>query len=566
MRNALILLVALAATSLIGVQPSRAQFVACDSAYLRRFETAAEPGYPAWSPGELECVEYFRFSFSTPGGTRWIRGIGDVNVGTLLAPGAVAAVEDGARRSAQRMAALGNYRIDNTTLLLAFDVSRPSELSDDPAERREGGSAAWTTDREDPSGRECLVTLFLLGDYSPAGEIQYTTAHELFHCVQKATLSPEQNRTATGGGAWWAEGSAVWFSTAAIGSQARWNVPRVFAEAVRAERPLYDLNYEMGIFFYWYHQTRGIDQIMPFLSGMADNNGDAAQRAAMRDQLSDEGWLDFAEDYEDGNIVAPDGAPVPLSGVDGETWTISVTGTQRRTPAPFVLTLGWADFRCGRWEADATDINDSVREESSREWGEWPGEIDARDRGSVRYRMVALNTGEESAQQELDSRRTASCTPCLVESVIDRCLVGTWALTGGGPMEFLRRAGVPITRDNVGQLTITLNEDGSYQTRNVGIDYQVDPGSPIGPVDTRGQVQASFGRWSAEDGRLQACADGGGGAAATHTVRGRVIPQSMPSIAGTEGGAQYTCSDTTLTTMPDPRMPYTFTRQTPRRR
>lgn len=566
MRNALILLAALAATSLFGVQTSQAQFAACDSAYLERFETAADSEFPAWSPGELECVEYFRFSFSTPGGTRWIRGIGDINVDSLLAPGAVVAVEDGARRSVQRMAALGNYRVDNTTLLMAFDVSRPGELSDDPATRREGGAGAWTTDREDAGGRECLVTLFLLGDYNTTGEIQYTTAHELFHCVQKATLSPEQNATATGGGAWWAEGSAVWFSTAAIGMQERWNVPGVFEAAVRAERPLYDLTYEMGVFFYWLHQTRGIEAIMPFLSGMAPRNGDAAQRAAMRDQLSDEGWLDFAQDYEAGEIVAPDGAPVPLSGIDGETWAISATSTQRRTPAPFVLTMGWADFRCGRWENDATDINDAVREELSREWGEWPSEVDARERGAVRYRMVALNTGDEDARQQLDSRRTASCTSCLSETVIDRCLVGTWGLTGGGPREFLRRAGVPITRDNMGQLTITLNEDGTYTTRNVSIDYQTDPGDPIGPVDTRGEVQASHGRWSAEDGRLQACADGGGSAAATHTVRGRVIPQSMPSIAGVEGGTQYTCTDTTLTTIPDPRMPYTFTRQTPRRR
>jgi hypothetical protein len=511
-------------------------------------------------------VEYFRFSFSTPGGTRWIRGIGDVNVDSLLTPGAVAAVEDGARRSARRMADLGSYRIDNTTVLMTFAVSRPGELSDDLAVRREGGSAGWTRRREDASGTECLVTLFLLGDYSTFGEIQYTTAHELFHCVQQATLSPEQVATMTGGGAWWAEGAAVWFATAAIGAQGRWNVPRLFAAAVSAERPLYDMAYEMGIFFYWLHQNRGVGAIMPFLSGMAGEDGDAAQRAAMRDQLSDEGWLEFAQDYEDGEITAPDGGSVPRPDIDGETWSISASGTQRRTPAPFVITMGWADFRCGRWESNATDINDSVREESSREWGDWPSEVDARDRGSVRYRMIALNTGDGDVRQELDSRRTASCTSCLAETVIDRCLIGTWALTGGGPMEFMRRAGVPITRDNMGQLTITLDEDGAYTTRSVGVDYQVDPRDGRGAVDTTGQIQASAGRWSAERGRLRACADDGGGATMTSVGRGAVVPHVFGSIAGTEGGAQYSCSDTTLITAPDPRMPYTFTRQTPRRR
>ncbi|MBL8537110.1 MAG: hypothetical protein JNM59_06870 [Hyphomonadaceae bacterium] len=566
MRKALLLLAVLAASSLAAVQPSEAQFETCNADYVRRFETPEQPGYPAWSPGEIECVEYFRFSFSTPGGMRWIRGIGDVNADTLAAPGAFSAVEDGARRAAQYMASLGNYRIENATILMAFDVSRPGELSDDPSVRAEGGAGAWTS----PPGEECLVTVFMITDASARGELQYATAHELFHCIQNATLSPEQNAASYGAGLWWVEGSAEWFAAAAIGEQERWNVADAFEQAVRANRPLNDMSYEMAVFFYWLDQTRGAGAIMPFLSGMAPVATPAAQRAAMRDQLSDEGWLQFAQDYLDGEVAYPDGGQIPRPDIEGETWTISASGTHRRSPAPFVITAGRADFECGRWDTRAADVNDAVREESSRDWGAWPSEVDARERGAVRYRVVALNTRDASVEQELDARRTATCASCLSQTVIDRCLVGTWRLTAGGPLEWLRRNGLPISgRDD---LVMTMNEDGTFTSRGFNMDHTITMPDMVG--ETRGQTQGTSGRWSAEAGALTACFDGGGeasGVSTVHTTRGSgSAPFSMGGVGGESGSTRYTCDDTTFfTSAPTPRggpMTHTFTRQTPRRR
>ena len=201
MRGAWVVLVAFVALA-FSVEPSQAQFAECNSDYARTFEVNA--GDTRWSPGTIECVEYFRISVSTPRGPRWIRGIGDINVGALLTPGAIRAVEAGARRSAERMSSLGDYRLDNTSILMAFDVSTPAELSDEHTQAwKEGGAAAWTMPGQGPEGAECHVTLFLLGAWSAAVEIPYMTAHELFHCVQEASLSEAQH---TALGEWWIEG------------------------------------------------------------------------------------------------------------------------------------------------------------------------------------------------------------------------------------------------------------------------------------------------------------------------------------------------------------------------
>jgi hypothetical protein len=566
MRKALVLLAALALSSLAGVQPSRAQFDACTSEYLTRFEAAATPDIPAWSPGEIECVEYFRFSFSTPGGERWIRGIGDINVSELAAPGAVAAVERGARLSAQRMEALGNYRIANTTILMAFDVSNPAELADDPVARREAASAgAWTTQ---PTDLECLTTVFLLGDARPEGEIPFEVAHELFHCVQKSTLSPEQNAT-TRHGAWWIEGSALWFAAAAIGEQMRWDAVGAFASSVGAGLALHDMSYEMAVFFYWLDQTRGDEAIMPFLSGMANEDSAAAQQAAMRDQLSDEDWLRFAQDYLDGEITYPSGGQIPRPSIEGDVWTISASGEQRRPLATFVIAAGWADFHCGQWDNEGNDVNAAVREESSRDWSDWPTQVDARDRGNVRYRMVALNTREDSGEQELDSRRSASCTSCLARTVIDQCLVGRWRLTGGGPQEWLRNQGIPFTRMEVSTFDLTMNEDGTYSTGGFSSAFRAEYPDMAGGAE--GTTQATSGRWSAEEGQLSGCVDGGGESSGVAHVESRggigFAPYSRGGPAGASGSTAYTCSDTTFTTeFPMSRggpMRYEFTRQTP---
>jgi hypothetical protein len=323
------------------------------------------------------------------------------------------------------------------------------------------------------------------------------------------------------------------------------------------------------VFFYWLDQTRGDEAILQFLSGMANEDTAAAQQAAMRSQLSDDDWLRFAQDYLDGEITYPSGGQIPRPDIEGDVWTISASGEQRRPVATFVIAAGWAEFRCGQWDNEGNDVNGAVREESSRDWSDWPTRVDARDRGNVRYRMVALNTREDSGEQELDSRRSASCTSCLARTVIDQCLVGRWRLTGGGPQEWLRNQGIPFTRMEVSTFDLTMNEDGTYSTGGFSSAFRAEYPDMAGGAE--GRTQATSGRWSAEDGQLSGCVDGGGESSGVAHVESRggigFAPYNRGGPAGESGSTAYTCSDTNFTTeFPMSRggpMRYEFTRQTP---
>lgn len=569
MRNALILLAVVLGTSLFATGDSRAQFARCNQDYVNTFAVSPYGDEPGWRPGDIECVEYFRFSFSTPRGERWIRGIGDINVDALLTPGAIAAVERGARRSAERMQTLGDWAIDDTTIFMAFSVSDPAELSDvHDREWKEGGAAAWSLPGQGVDDAECHVTAFLLNDWSAEIDIPYMIAHELFHCVQFGSLSEAQMHAR---GHWWIEGSAELFAGLAIpeGTDVWDRAPR-FDRAVQNERPLYAMQYEAAVFFYWLYQERGIGGLMPFLRGMASSADDAAQRSAIRSQISSEQLLDFAHAYDDRLISYPGGGAL-RSGprIDGTTWTINASGEQRRILKPFVIMPGWADYACGRWEATPSDANVEVREEHASDWGGWPAEVDARERAPVRYRVMAMHTGDANVNFTLDVRRTASCASCLTQTVIDRCLIGTWRLTAGGPMEWLRRNGLPISggRDD---LEMTMNEDGTFTSRGLSVDHTVTYPDMVG--ETHGRTVGTIGRWSVEEGALSACFDGGGEASGVTTLRtpeGSIeMPLSTGSLGGEAGSTSYTCNDTTFfTSAPMPRgepMTHTFTRQTPR--
>ncbi|QGZ96522.1 hypothetical protein DSM104635_03382 [Terricaulis silvestris] len=566
MRRALVLLGLLLSLSLGGVHQSRAQDGDCTDAYIRSFDVPARGAHPDWSAGAIQCREYFRIPVSTPSGEISIRGIGDANVAAGLPTGGIDAIASGVRRAARHLPALGNFDLDDTTILISSIPSGPTDVQPEF-----GYSDAWTLPGASRDGYvECHVTLFIQPDFT-ASEIAYAVAHELFHCVQEATLSDEQNATKSGSGLWWIEGSAELFAALAAGAQERWNRAPGFDAAVAEELPLYEMSYRMAVFFYWYNEQNGIDALIPFLHLMSEEGTGYAQKLAMHDVLSDREWLEFVEAYDDRRIVYPSGARLRFGQqLDGESWEIEDDVRFRREFRPFVIALGWANYACGVWGNTATEANFAIHEDGRTDWvSPWPGEINTRESATSgrRYRVAAILTdpGSVDVDFDLNVERRESCAACLTRAVIDRCLIGTWEMTGGGPMEFLRRYGAPISRDAMGRMVVTMRGDGTYSTRNVAMDYQVDPGDELGPVDTNGEIQASNGRWSAERGRLLACVDEGGDAMSTSVGRGGVFVTSIGSQAGTGGGAQYSCDDTTLATAPGEGMTFTFTRLTPRR-
>jgi hypothetical protein len=572
MRRALVLLGVLLTTSLIGVTPSRAQFGDCTDEYVRSFDVPGTAEYEAWSAGRIQCHEFFRVPVETPDGEIIIRGIGDRNARDLLPAGGMENIEAGVRAARDRLGELGDYDLWDTTILISRARSDPSA-----PQPRFGYSDAWTLSGASRDGyAECHVTLFIQTDYSPA-EIRYVVAHELFHCIQTATLTPGQNATQSGRGLWWIEGSAEWFAAYTAGPQERWARAPGFDQAVAANRALHDMSYRMAIFFYWFHENHGgARAILPFLRQMSEGGSALAQEIAMRAALSEDQWLAFAKAYDDRSIRYPGGGAVHFGQrLEGETWSIEATSNHTRRLKAFVIAVGWANYACGRWENTVSPANLHLRNENNASWSSWPGELDTRDPSmNRRYRIVGLVVDPEAEIEfTLSAARIEACTECIVPAVIDQCLVGQWRLTGGGPAEWLRNQGIPFTQMEQTEFNLTLNDDGTYSTGGFDSAFRAEYPHPRRPMAGGGQAttQATTGRWSAADGELTGCVDSGGESDGMTYVESRrgigFAPHSGSSPAGASGSTAYTCSDTTFTTsFPMSRggpMNFEFTRQSP---
>ena len=275
--------VAIALVALIAALPARAQPVDCMTAgYLASFEVAGVT--------DLTCAEVFRFSVATPGGERIIRGIADLNADWAFRPGAADAVEQGAHLAAEALPSLVDYRIGDVTILLLGDRFTPeSEATPGPQVLAQ----AWDPDAPVTGRGDCRLTAFLWGPGGITGDIPTSIAHEMFHCLQFATLSPDQMAGVGAGADWWIEGSAEYFAAFAVPDAAGTDRVGEFADNTAAGVALSAMAYEASTFFYWLHQTRGIAALMPFLSGMA---GAGDQHGAMRAALSDAEWLQFARE------------------------------------------------------------------------------------------------------------------------------------------------------------------------------------------------------------------------------------------------------------------------------
>jgi hypothetical protein len=552
----------------------------CDATYLREFSVIDADGTTVWEPGEMECVEYFRFTVTTPGGPRTFRGIGDLDAGALLRRGDLAQVEAGARRAAANLAALGDYRIDDVTYLISLIGSEATARAVlDPSGRHwDGSSAAWTL--APSSRRECPVMLFLFGPFT-GDEIQYTVAHETFHCVEHGTLSPAQRATLTSGGAWWGEGAAELFAGYTVRSL-RWNSAPVFRGAVEAQQPLYAMTYEASIFFYWHYQKHGLSALVPFLRRMAGRSDAAAQRAALRSAIPSDALLQFAKDFDDNRINYPNGPALDFGPkIEGERWTVARNSTLDRTLKPFVIMPGWTDYECGKWANTLTprNVNAAVRNELNTDWSAWPNETDCRAERRLRYRVMTMHTGDTDTRMSLRVERRIACDSCLPagENHIDACLVGTWELTSGGPMEWMaRRMGRANFRDkNSSKMKVTMFDNGMYrlETQFVAFSTEVTSSNSRRKSETQGQSMISEGFWSAKDGKMRACSLGvaaEGTTTETVTTRERTSMHTAPTnfaTGPTEGESKYTCSATTYTSsirMNDgSNMDFTFTRLSP---
>ncbi|MHA3913515.1 hypothetical protein [Halovulum sp. GXIMD14793] len=529
--------------ALLGAAPARAEFGDCmNRDYLSAFGSSEARSAPLGPIQDITCVVEFEYEFPTPTGLRRVRGIRDINADWAFRPGSLGEVEHGARRTTETMQTLGGgWAIDDITILILDNTYEPAELDAE----HEGTIGAITAPTRDwDHGKECLVTTYMLGRGGEVDVVAAVLAHELFHCLQVASLSAGQVATMAGGGAWWAEGSAEYFSALAVPTSP---FPAMrtgaFDEAVGAETPFHNMSYEMAVFFYWFHGQDGPTGLMPFLRGMASSNGTTAQRAAMRGALSDDKWLMFTQDYADRAITAPGGSALPFADNDGDEISFTGNRTERFTLSPFVIWRGWVTYDCGMWENKLRPDNANIggRLEREREWSSYPEEVDSEEAPEIRVRYAALNTGDNDQAVRLKVERKRSCEPCAGAKELDACVVGTWEMTGGGPIEWMKRQGINIPASNPGTRIMHLADDGTYYTNPFGTSITVQAGDEVSYGE--GSALPAAGRWSIADGKLAICQDSGG-VQGTVTVQGRTMPVGQPG-----GGTlihSYSCGRTSM--------------------
>jgi hypothetical protein len=530
--------------AMLGASPAWASFGDCnDSAYLAQFDPSL-----ASARGFL-CVESDRVPVTSEAGTTHIRIVQHLVADWATRPGAMRAIKDGVAASVSAMGTLGSFRISDVTILL-IDSFGPGAGSE-----RFGEIAAGTDLLS--TGDECHIAVWLLGPGATAAYGASMISHELFHCVQRSSLTNAQMRTTAtggvgGGGTWWGEGSADWFSTAAVPA------PDYLQGRVRAfdsDSPSVALNamsYNAYVFFAWLGGAHGHTSVVPFLRNMASSAAPGAQRTAMADALTASEWLRFAEAYLDQQIRDGQGASINSTPVPGELWEWRDSRVQNAHLDPFVLARNRLNFHCGRWSVTPRPATShAARPEGGAAWAAIPVNIDTISGGNGDFRLAEMNATSSDVSLAIDGRLSASCAECAGTHETDRCLVGTWEMSVDGMEQWMREHIHKANVTGVSQVgnTLTLNSDGTFAIQDSRVSVQLQ-GS--GGISGQGSLNGSAsGRWSAEGGHLNLCPDESAmSGTISVTKNGHTTTIPHPANAMPPSSRVYSCggSSFTLTT------------------
>jgi hypothetical protein len=523
-------------------------------AHAQAFGDCADASYRAQFDPRIEgtpydCVERLRVEVSTEAGTRQMRLLHDRNGGWALASDALEGFERGVRGAQAALEQIGPFRMDNVTVLLIDGLPPRADDSDGFS-----NIAASTL----ASDGECRIAIYLLGPAGDATFAAYVAAHEIFHCVQEATLSPAQMSSGSGGtgagGDWWIEGSADWFAALALAELGP--LPEHIAgfDEVSADTPLYEMAYEAVVFFLWLNDDRGPASILPLLRGMPGRSGAGAQRNALESALSPDDWLRFAQAYIDGDIKHPHGTALSINPSDGDTWHWTETATENITLEPFVIRRGWVEFDCGEWATEVQPAEGYAVRPDGGSWGDLPASIDINNGDASRYRFVGIAAHSSDVDLSIEGEIEAGCQPCAGTDAIDACIVGTWQETGGGPIEWMKEL---LQRPTVveGQrrnAITTFESDGTFGTALVTGELMMTAEASDGEVHSEGHATwQTTGRWSAEGGQLNQCPDTSRfqGEFTINAPDGTVFNSAVPTpqVSGPQT-FDYTCSGSSLET------------------
>lgn len=409
---------------------------------------------------------------------------------------------------------------------------------------------------------ECPIVVYKTASRTSTEGFARVLAHEIFHCAQEDTWPAKASETSA---LWWVEGSAEYFAQLVVpGNPGSQGFITQFS-STSPDTSLYaaPMDYENVVFFDWLHSRGGGDAVVRFLNSVP-NTDDPLPFLQRTVPTAD--WVDFIETYALHRLTAPDGQvinagpPSRYMLVEGESGDSSLGTDAYRS------LLVEARFpEQGRYEI-TIDGGDGLQAKISRGGGAWqdlPLTIDAcTDQSPIV--LYAVTTGEPE-YFTLNYRRVEPCSSCEVARQIDRCLIGPWTLTGGGPVEWMRANGMgDMARVETSEMTIRMTRDGRYVT--APIDVLVEAENDGVAVTGTGVGTDATGTWSAGDGILNICPQT---AHITTTVTAGGGPMMQQVFgAGPEMQMSYTCAGNTLSTLLEigsglPPMSFTYTRARP---
>jgi hypothetical protein len=370
-------------------------------------------------------------------------------------------------------------------------------------------------------------------------------AHEIFHCVQYETLTGAQVSGSTG---WWREGSAEWFAAlAAPEDTAALKERFVRFDEESPTVGLQEMSYQAVVFFIWYADRSGLGSVIELLRRMPPTSDRSAQIDKLRSILSQEQWLQFAQDYLDLRITGYGPVPVMSRPLASEWNDLGHVGTILVRTPPFAIPRLTFRFSCGKWSvalrpdgrAFAAQLN------GTGPWAPVPQEVEAGPEG-VQYRLVHINVGPEPPRNtRIEIGVLETCNACLGIREIDECALGTWRQTDNNLIELLNSRVPNIGFQQSGETPLlSLRRDGSLQSGMLGF-------ATAGTASEGGYATLNFGAggtWSAKGGKLNTCIAAAEGAAEgilydpEHTM-----PFSFANQPG-EIAKTYTCGPGSLET------------------
>ena len=330
------------------------------------------------------------------------------------------------------------------------------------------GVTFWGADLAD----ECAITVFKLNGGAATLDFAVTFAHEIFHCVQR--LSWHDSGYAAGS-TWWVEGSAEYFGAmVAPDSGSSASFVDLYGDTTM-DHALYERpsDYENVVFFDRLHQVRGASGVGDFLAAMPAHSN---YLSVLPGLFGLDDWAQFAEDYLQGLVTEPGGTNIPIPVTTLHLTAAEDSGSFDLVAKPYrVFRFDIAFAEPGDYRL-SVDLPASVRarvQVAEGDWMDFPQTLHAcGDLGPV---LVYLVTTSEPTPVSLHYEKTGDCTACERVIELDRCLIGTWELTGGGPIEWMREQGMQRhIQVEASQMTVMMTRDGGYILNPVTVTAQAD--------------------------------------------------------------------------------------------